>query len=234
MIRLEKVCERTFDALLDMKLPEEQDRFVAPNIVSLAQAWLYYDHARPFAILDGDEPVGFIMFDWDTEERCCGVWRFMIAHDKQHMGYGRQAMTAALQMIRDAGLFDVVKLDYVPGNEIARDLYYSFGFRENGDIDDGEIIMTLPLTDRPTLCALTADEEDIEGFAALLNAERLAGADVPAPFVDPGLLKRAVAEGRVKRFTLMGKTAGLAADGIPFLAREYAGYLPLAQALSRG
>ncbi len=229
MIRLEKVCERTFGKLLDMKLPEAQNRFVAPNIVSLAQAWLYYDHARPFAILDGDEPVGFVMLDWDTEERCCGVWRFMIAYDKQHRGYGRQAMAAALQMIRDADLFDVVKLDYVEGNEIARDLYSSFGFRENGEVEDGEIIMTLPLTDSPTLCALTADEDDLEGFATLIEREKQAGILIPAQFSDQEQLKLSVAKGCVTRFVLLGKTVGLALDGDIFLARENAGVLARAR-----
>lgn len=42
MVTLELVNERTFSKVVDMKLPEEQNRYVAPNVVSLAQAWLAY------------------------------------------------------------------------------------------------------------------------------------------------------------------------------------------------
>jgi hypothetical protein len=38
VITLEKVNEETFRAVTHMKLPPEQSAFVAPNIVSLAQA----------------------------------------------------------------------------------------------------------------------------------------------------------------------------------------------------
>lgn len=144
MIELKAVDECTFKSVVDMHLPPEQNRFVAPNVVSLAQAWLYRE-ARPFAIVEDGKPVGFLMLDWNEQEREAGIWRFMIAPEHQGRGLGRQAMEAALALIRNSGKFDSVNLDYVPGNDKARALYFSLGFRENGEIEDGEIVMILPL-----------------------------------------------------------------------------------------
>ncbi|CRZ33699.1 diamine N-acetyltransferase [Herbinix hemicellulosilytica] len=147
MVRLEIVSENTFFPVLKLKVRTEQEEFVSSNLISLAQAWLYYDKAKPYAIMDDDTVVGFLMFDWDEEERTVGIWRFMIGADYQGKGYGRAALTQAINMIRDTGKFDTVYLGYVPGNEVAEKLYYSLGFKDSNERDGDEIILKLSLTD---------------------------------------------------------------------------------------
>ena len=147
MIRLELVSENTFFPVLRLKVSTEQEKYVSSNLVSLAQAWLYYDKAKPYAIMDDDTVVGFLMLDWDEEERTVGIWRFMIGADYQGKGYGRAALTQAINMIRDTGKFDMVYLGYVPGNEVAEKLYYSLGFKDSNERDGDEIILKLSLTD---------------------------------------------------------------------------------------
>lgn len=211
-MHLELVNERTFGKVVDMKLSEEQNKYVAPNIVSMAQAWLSYEEARPFAVCDGDEVVGFLMLDWDEGERNAGIWRFMIATEYQGKGYGKAALQEAIKMIRESNKFDMINLDFVPGNTVARDLYYSLGFRENGDVEDGEIVMTMPLTDQPKVGMLTADMDDWEDFEELLKAEKEAGTVIPDAMGDEENLKKAIKEKRVKRFTIMAETIGIAVD----------------------
>ncbi len=208
MIRLEKVNERTFKKVIDMKLPAEQNKFVAPNVVSLAQAWLYYQAARPLAICNDDEVVGFVMLDWDENERTVGIWRFMIASESQNKGYGKKAMEAVIELIRNENKFDLIHLDYVPGNTVAHDLYYSLGFRENGDMENDEIIMTLPLTDHPKVGMLIADEDDIEDFLEIIEIEKNTGIDIPDELLHEAQLRDAVVKGCVKRFTILGETIG--------------------------
>ena len=145
MITLKKIDEDNFRTVVKMKLNEEQSKYVAPNVYSIAQAWLYQKNARPFAIYNDDEVIGFMMLDWDEEEREAGIWRFMIAEEKQGKGYGREAMEFALNMIKESNKFDCVYLDYVPENVVGRHLYDSLGFKETGDIDDGEIVMKLDI-----------------------------------------------------------------------------------------
>ena len=144
MLTFEPVTEQNFRRIVQMKLPPEQERFVAPNVYSLAQAWLYPE-ARPFALTDGDEVVGFMMLDWDEEGRSLGIWRFMIAPEHQRKGYGRQAMLEVIRMAKESGLFDSMDLDYHPDNQAARALYASVGFEENGEQEEGEIVMVLRL-----------------------------------------------------------------------------------------
>ncbi|MDD2648863.1 MAG: GNAT family N-acetyltransferase [Eubacteriales bacterium] len=213
MITLEKVNERTFQIVTRMNLSPEQNKFVAPNIVSLAQAWLYYDNARPLAIMEDGEPVGFMMLDWDEGERTLGLWRFMIATDKQGNGRGRRAIEILISDAKSSGLFDMMRLDYVQGNDRARALYYSLGFRENGDVEDGEIIMTLPLNDSPKLGHLIADMDDCEEIAELVQAEKELGAKMPAWLSDIDGIKALIGAERLIRLTLMGDTVGVALKG---------------------
>lgn len=230
MIQLKLVNEHTFKKIVDMKLPEAQYRFVAPNVVSLAQAWLCYEEARPYAILSDGEPVGFMMLDWDEGERTVGVWRFMIAFDQQKKGYGKAALRAAIELIKNEEKFDLIHLDYVPGNDAARGLYYSLGFRENGEIEDGEIIMTLPLTDAPKVGMTTADEDDLSEIAELLESEKTKGTLIPEVFSDPEKIAQAVSSGQIRRLTLMGRIIGVAQGEHLLLQKEHRAYLDEARA----
>ena len=196
MIYLELVNEKTFKKVVDMQLDKEQKKLVAPNVVSLAQAWLYYDEAKPYAILNDNRVVGFMMLDWDEKERTVGLWRFMIAKEEQGKGYGKEAVKAFLDLVKKEKIFDIVFLDYVKGNTVARNLYASFGFLENGDIEDGEIVMTLPLTDSPKVGYTIADMDDLN---ELLNIS----SDIKKED-----LKDAILHNEVKRYTILGKAIG--------------------------
>lgn len=78
MIRLEKINEENFYKIVKMKVSADQEKFVATNVYSLAQAWLYSSFARPFAIMNKEEPVSFLMMGWEEEKRTASIWRFMI------------------------------------------------------------------------------------------------------------------------------------------------------------
>lgn len=147
MIKLEKVTEKTFKKILSLKVTKEQEAYVSSNLVSLAQAWLYYEHARPLAILLDEEPIGFMMLDWDEEERTVGIWRMMIDAQYQGKGCGKKALQILIEQIKQDNKFDLVNLSIVPENQAARNLYRSLGFKETGEIDDEEEIMVLPLTE---------------------------------------------------------------------------------------
>lgn len=224
MIRLERVSERTFFPVVRMKVHPEQEKFVASNVMSLAQAWLYYENARPYAIMKDDTVVGFLMLDWDEGERTVAIWRMMIGQEHQGKGYGRLALTEALKMIQETGKFDIVSLDYVPENTAARELYYSLGFRENGEMDDDEVVMTLPITDQPKVGIVIADSDDLEDFAELISNEKSEGTEIPASFTSEELLREAVNKGQVRRLSVMGETIGLHYNGDILISKEYKDY----------
>lgn len=86
-----------------------------------------------------------MMLAWNEKEREAGIGRFMVAEEHQNKGYGRKAMECALDIIKESNKFDFVSLDYVPGNDAGKHLYESLGFKETGEIDEGEVVMKLDL-----------------------------------------------------------------------------------------
>ena len=144
-MELREITGENYQQVLNLSTGAGQEEFVAQNVRSMAQAWVFRDRARPYALYEGEEPVGFIMFDWRPEEKTAEIWRFMIDYRYQGKGYGRRAMELALEKIRRAGVFDRVQLYYMPGNEKARALYRNLGFGETGNTLDGEIQMELIL-----------------------------------------------------------------------------------------
>lgn len=144
-MELREITGENYQQVLNLSTGAGQEKFVTANLYSLAQAWVFRDRARPYALYEGEEPVGFIMFDWWPEKKWVEIWRLMIDHRHQGKGYGRRAMELALEKICRAGVFDRVQLYYVPGNEKARALYRNLGFGETGNTLDGEIQMELIL-----------------------------------------------------------------------------------------
>ena len=69
MINFKKITEENFDAIIKMKRPEGEG-YVASNVYSLAQAWLYRDaeDVYPFALYEKIEfkPTGRTLI----ENRC--------------------------------------------------------------------------------------------------------------------------------------------------------------------
>lgn len=217
MVHLEKISENTFKKIINMKLAPGQEKFVASNVYSLAQAWLYPQNARPYAILNDDEPIGFLMLDWDEGVRTAGIWRLMIDVEKQHRGYGKMAMVCALDLIKQSQLFDVVYLDFVPANTLARDLYYSLGFKENGDMDDDEIVMMLPLTTKPKVGIAKADLDDLKELTELLEKDQKKGMVIPKLFKSENL-KALIEKEELYVLTIMGKAIGLSDGNTIFIS----------------
>lgn len=75
------------------------------------------------------------------------IWRLMIDHKYQNKGYGAKAIKLALDFIRTwpCGKAEYCALSFAPNNDVAKRLYYSFGFEENGEMDDDEVVAILKL-----------------------------------------------------------------------------------------
>ena len=145
MIHLEQITEKTFYKVLRLKPLPEQENYIAPNVYSLAEAWLYQDKARPFVIMNDETPVGFIMLEWQEAEKECSIWRFMIDKNYQKNGFGKQAILQALDMIKSTNKFDIITLSCVETNEVAMKFYKSLGFKETNIKDEDEIILEMKI-----------------------------------------------------------------------------------------
>ena len=89
--------------------------------------------------------------DWDDAPQIArgnySLWRLMIDQTYQGKGYGRQAVKLALEFVHTfpCGEAESCWVSYHPDNAIARKLYGSSGFRENGEMDGEELIAVLKL-----------------------------------------------------------------------------------------
>ncbi|SHJ05620.1 diamine N-acetyltransferase [Clostridium cavendishii DSM 21758] len=156
MIELRKITEDNFNECIKLEPKEEQKRFVAPNIRSLAEAYVALSNndciPMTYAIYNDDIMVGFIMLAYNEdedheEENVYWVCRLMIDKRHQGNGYGKEAMIKAIEVIRTFpyGKASKVSLSYEPENEGAKRLYASLGFIETGIIEDDEMVANLIL-----------------------------------------------------------------------------------------
>lgn len=160
MLRLEKITGKNVWSILKLRVSEDQESFVAPNDISIIEAYTAITgngYASPFGIYEGETPVGFLMIGFDADD-CWedapsiargnyNLWRLMIDKNYQNKGYGKEAVRLALELIKTfpCGKADFCWLSYEPENEIASRLYHSFGFAETGEMDGDEIIAVLKL-----------------------------------------------------------------------------------------
>ena len=160
MVELRKVDAKNIWKICALEAAEDQRSFVATNTQSILEAYCAISSggvAMPYGIYDGETSVGFVMLgfgceDWEDAPEIAkdtyNIWRFMIDRRYQRKGYGKQAMEAVLRLVETFphGKADWVWLSYEPENQVAAELYRSFGFRENGQMDGDEIIAVRPLT----------------------------------------------------------------------------------------
>ena len=164
MIRLEKVYAKNVWDIIKLEVEESQDRFVASNKESIIDAYTTIGtdcSAFPFGIYDDEELVGFLMIGFNEaaleeiyEEEPLEVmknnyllWRLMVDKKYQKRGYGREAVKLALEFVHTmpCGIGEYCVTSYDADNEVARNLYASFGFKETGEIAFDEVIAVLKL-----------------------------------------------------------------------------------------
>jgi diamine N-acetyltransferase len=146
-ISLKDVTADNWEAVVDLELDPDQEDLVASNLYSVAES--HYDpDARPRAVYAGKRVVGFLMYDVQPakgKSREASIYRFMIDRKHQGKGYGRAALSEALEEIRAIPGVKRVSIGYMPENPVAGPFYASFGFKEVGRDRDGEVIAKLKL-----------------------------------------------------------------------------------------
>ncbi len=155
MLRLEQVNGKNVWDILKLTVEENQKNFVANNDISIIEAYtaiIANGYAFPFGIYENETPVGFLMIGFDIDDYWddapsiakgnYNLWRLMIDKAYQRRGFGKEAVQLALEFIQSfpCGKAEYCWLSYEPENEVARQLYRSFGFAETGEMDGDEVI----------------------------------------------------------------------------------------------
>lgn len=147
MVELREITKENYEECLSLNVADSQKRFVSTNAHSLAQAWVYYDTAFPFAVYADNTMVGFIMLGYYEAQSCYTLWKFMIDEKYQNKGYGRKALKLGIDYLVDLFKAEEIYTAYYSSNDIARNLYRSFGFCETGEVVGNEIGMKLIVSD---------------------------------------------------------------------------------------
>ena len=147
-VTLREVTADTVRAVCRLQVGPGQERFVAPNAVSIAQA--YFEPKAWFrAIYAGEEPVGFVMLYDDPEKPEYYLWRLMVAGDHQRRGHGRAALGLVVDRVRSRPGARELLTSCVPGDGGPRPFYEALGFAATGEVHDGEEVLRLPLAATP-------------------------------------------------------------------------------------
>lgn len=135
---------------LSKTLDIDQQKRVADNIVSIAQAYVHYDTAWPRAIYEGETLVGLVMLNLKDEDipkedqPAYFLWRFMIAKPYQNLGYGKKVIEILIQKSIAEGqryLYVSCEMD----DKMPYAFYIKMGFIDTHEVFDGEEVLKLKL-----------------------------------------------------------------------------------------
>jgi len=156
------ILDKEMVECIHLSVTEEQYSFVAPNSVSLAEA---YDtnkrhiergensRAAPYAAYSDGKPVGFVMIGYfypgenDEDEAYCNepfyyIWRLFVDKDYQGKGFGNEILNLAMEKVKSKYLGDAnwCFSSYVPENTASKRTFASYGFAEDGRVIDDETV----------------------------------------------------------------------------------------------
>jgi diamine N-acetyltransferase len=134
LVSLREITAETVRQITNLSVRPEQQRFVASNAVSLAEA-LFNETAWYRAIYVGESPAGFAML-YDESLRAVppstpqgGLWRFIIDSRFQGQGIGAAALQQVIAQVRSKRLFSSLVTSYGPGPGCPEPFYLRAGFR---------------------------------------------------------------------------------------------------------
>ena len=141
MITLKEISKENINAILKLKVSEEQKDQVAPNAYSIAQGSVH-DEAWYRGIYFNEIPVGFVMLSLEPEKNEFWIWRYMIDEGQQGKGYGKAAMLKVIEFMKTFPKIKEIKLSYVPKDHGGPQKFYAkLGFIDTDIMEEGEIVM---------------------------------------------------------------------------------------------
>ena len=140
-VTLKEITRDNFEQVIDLELTEAQRSHLTPNVRSLVESHYHPETHYPRAIYVDDQIAGFILWSIDLPDEVI-IFRFMVDAKWQKKGIGRQALQVAIDEISSHDGVDEILICYSPENSIAKRVYLSMGFVEQG-MDGDDMIATL-------------------------------------------------------------------------------------------
>jgi diamine N-acetyltransferase len=142
MVTLKEVTVNNFWDVVELKACDIQTDYAADNLLAIALSKVRPE-CVPLAIYNGEIPVGFLLYCVDRKCNEYHICHFMIDRKFQRKGYGKLALSLLLSEIKKDKNCRKIITDVEMGNVQAISFYKSFGFKFNGDVQDGSYFMEL-------------------------------------------------------------------------------------------
>jgi diamine N-acetyltransferase len=149
-VSLQRITADSLESVLALTVSESQKAYVASNERSLAEA--HFDEGAWFRAIYADEtPVGFVLVHDETlcekprEKGHVFLWRMMIDHRYQRMGFGRRGLRLVVAHVRSRPGVSRLQTSFRRGEDGAQRFYEKLGFQETHEDESGEVYAVLDL-----------------------------------------------------------------------------------------
>lgn len=139
MITFRDIDPDNFQAVINMKVNDDQKGFMEDNLYSLAECAFEKSFVTK-VIYNEDMPVGFMLYYFVADiPDYVFLHRLMIDKSQQGNGLGRAALTAAMDLFKEEfPTIACVELMHYPDNKIGAAMYQSLGFEPTGENRESE------------------------------------------------------------------------------------------------
>ncbi len=143
MIKLRTINEDNYRQCCGLKASVEKEHFVDSVVYSLAEAWVFYQDTRPFAIYDNDTMIGFVSMY--IGEQNFQIINFLIDDSFRQKGLGAKAAKACIRYLQREYHADRVSVPVALEYTAAQRFWEKIGFTLSNSIEDGYVFMRLYL-----------------------------------------------------------------------------------------
>ncbi len=131
-VTLKDITCKNLKACLALEVAHSQRKFVAPNAVSLAEAYVHRQTMHPFAVYDGSDVnpqmVGFMMYE--ISDSVGFITRIMIDERFQRRGFGKAAVQTVIRKLQSNPDVETISTSHLKHNERAALFFEALGFRD--------------------------------------------------------------------------------------------------------
>jgi len=146
LLELRRINGDNFEECLNLRTTDTSVEFVDSVEFSLAEAWVFYEESRPFAIYADNVLVGFVsMSIGDNNPQ---IINFMIDSRFQKRGYGTAAAKLCIEYLCKEFNARRISLPVNLENKTAQKFWSNIGFEITDDMEDGYLYMRLYIPEK--------------------------------------------------------------------------------------
>ncbi|MCM3357172.1 GNAT family N-acetyltransferase [Psychrobacillus sp. MER TA 171] len=140
-MELRKINEDNYEECLNLHITDTNVDYVDTVAWSLAEAWVFYDDSRPFAIYADNVMVGYVLMY--VGENNPQIINFMIDSRYQKRGYGSAAARLCIEYLWKEYNASRISLPVNQENITAQKFWSNIGFEITRNMENGYHYMRL-------------------------------------------------------------------------------------------